>query len=273
MSAPHRPKRAVVHALLIIGTAFLIAAITVPLYMIPRAKSIPLATSGATQTETLPGTLFDAVAMANNKPIAQRASESECSAESSDPLPFHCFIETNVPIESDQWVTAINPANDHQLTLQAGNSLLRMDREEPKNLISANIDRVTIERASAAPVAGDDAADVALYPPSEDGTQHYTGPTARRGFQYQFPFDTLAQSYPFFDINSFTTQDIHFTKKLQQDGLDVYQFQHVMGPLDLYEPTKEFLSSDGTLSADDRDYLIGSHLTLPNSQWGLPGDG
>ena len=257
-----------------LGAALLIAAIAVPVYMVPKVKVIPLDTSAKTQTKTVPGTLLSAGALAKNEPLKQHKSDPDCKDKE---MPVKCFIDNEIEIYGVRQVTAQEPSDEQNVTFQVGNTTMKKGEPSVKNLISATIDRMTLNRKTAFPVK-DPVSTISVNAPLL-GVQDSTAPFTRDGYQYQFPFGTERRSYPYFDIYTGKSTPIDFVKATQQkgttafkDGAEVYEFTQTLGPVDLFDTTTELLHRDGKLSEADKATLASLRLQMPARVWGLEGD-
>src|SRR5690606_9823497 len=95
-------------------------------------------------------------------------------------------VVRGVPIVAQRFVTVEDPSNSDIMTLQAGQSVRRLDMQGDAGLVSATVDRVTVDRVTSMPVSEDEFADrvstvqtTADAPPTDLGD--------RGGLQYKFP--------------------------------------------------------------------------------------
>lgn len=302
-------RRIVKHVTVVLGIALLIIAVAVPLFLVPKLKVIPLSISSRTTTETKQAVLLSSKNFAAKEPVASKANNPACAttptpqegeqaeqAEQTEQapkdLPLSCFIDQTVRIYSTKYTRAVQPSTDEEVTLQGASVLMRAtdsdteaskqaaadDAEaESKNLVSAGIDRFTLDRRTAYPVKAPVSTLVLNAP--HDGIQDTTAPFVRDGLQVQFPFGTQKQSYPFFDSYLAGSAPIDFYRESKEkgttvakDGLDVYEFKQDLGPVDLYETQKKLLELDGSLSDADKSTLASYRLKLPGRVWGLDTD-
>lgn len=214
-------------ACILIGLgAFLVAAaILVPAYAVGTLKKTPLDLEVTTVAEG-PGDILNATAL-----IAGKAK-----------------VDTNVPIVAQRYVTVEDPSDANRVTLQAGQTLRRIDMQGSTGLVSANVDRVTLDRVTAMPI--DDpvgSIQVSATAPAEE--------VPHTGLQYKFPFDAQQQSYPYFDLTARQSFDINFVEETEINGTKVYHYNQKIGPIDLSTVTND----------------PASKLALPADTWGVPG--
>ena len=180
-------KRTLAHLMIIIGAALIVIAVLLPTFLVPRLKVIPLDTVSTTVTEVREGSLLDSGALASGEAVETREDDPRCEAEGENPdLPIHCFI-ADVPLKSSRHVRTEEPSDKERVTLEAGTVILREDREEPRNLINATVDRITLDRTNAFPV-DEPISSISAAAPGQEGADEPVQFT-RPGIQYQFPFD------------------------------------------------------------------------------------
>lgn len=219
------PSRIVALVLVGLGAFLVIAAILIPTYTVSRLEKTPLDLE-VTTVSTGTGSVLNAASL-----TAGRAQ-----------------VDQNVPLVSQRFVTVEEPSGATDMTLQAGQTLRRSDKQGDTGLLTATVDRVTVDRVSSMPV--DDpigSIQVQGDKPAEE-VQH-------TGLQYKFPFNAEQKSYPFFDINARASKDIDFVEETEINGTKVYKYQQDVGPVDLSTvvntPTNK--------------------VTLPAATWGVEG--
>ncbi len=220
------PSRIVALALVGLGAFLLVAAILIPTYTVPRLEKTPLDLE-VTAVSDGTGSVLNSASLAAGK------------AE----------VDTNVPLVSQRYVTVEEPSNADVVTVQAGQTLLRSDKQGETGLLTASVDRVTADRVTAMPVQDPiGTIQVQADKPAEE--------VAHTGLQYKFPFNAEQKSYPYFDVNVRATKDIDFVEETEINGTTVYKYEQTVGPVDLSEvvttPTNK--------------------LTLPAATWGVEGD-
>lgn len=263
-------KKVLSHVAIILGAALLVIALALPMYVVPKGKVIPKDIESATVTKAAEGTLLNAGALAENKPVAGKDDRPECRGENKE---VSCFILPSTELQSQRQVMAQEPADDDVVTLEAGGTVYRTDAPEPENLVSAEIDRVTLDRETAFPV--DKASSTLnITAPGRDGgeVEEDVPEFTRTGLQFQFPFDTEKKAYPFFDHRLMETNDIDFVDKEKMEGETVYRFEQEVGPKEMYPNVREMLEGDGELSAADEQSLGSLKLAFPAAKWGLSPD-
>ena len=267
-------KRTLGHALIIIGAALIVIAVLLPTFLVPRLRVIPLDTVSDTITEVRDGTLLDSSQLGKNEPTSNRKNDPRCKAETDEEkrdLPVHCFINDKTPMQSKRHVEIEEPADEKIATLQVGTTLLRDDRKEPKNLINATLDRITVDRSTAYPV-DDPISSVAINAP-QGGSDTKPPTFTRPGIQYQFPFGAEKKSYPYYDVQAMRNFEIDFVGEETQDGVKVYKYSMTSPPQNLYESLTEHFTRDGRkLTEADKSSLASMRLSFPAHKWGLEGD-
>lgn len=269
-------KKILSYALIILGAAALVFAIALPTYVVPKGKVIPLNTVSSSGTEETPGILLDSSALGSGKALPANANKPECKGEDKQ---VNCFIGKGTPLQSQRFVVVQEPSDDKVVTLEVGNSVVRTDREEPRNLLSASIERIQLDRKTQMPV--DEAVStIDLQPtmPGEDskavtepgqGFQSSNEPFVRPGIQYQWPMGADKKSYPYFDMQTMTTNDIDFVEEEELNGLKTYRYEQVVGPTEIYPGIHDMLNADGEMSKADEAAVASLRLKFPAKVWGL----
>ncbi len=221
------PSRIVALALVGLGAFLLVAAILIPTYTVPKLETTPLDLEVTTVSDGT-GSVLNSASLAAGKAV----------------------VDKNVPLVSQRFVTVEEPSNADVITVQAGQTLLRSDKQGDTGLLSALVDRVTLDRITAMPVENPvGTIQVQGNKPAEE--------VAHTGLQYKFPFNAEQKSYPYFDLNARATKDIDFIEETEINGTTVYKYEQTVGPVDLSEvvttPTNK--------------------VTLPAATWGVEGDG
>ncbi|MGV9862599.1 DUF3068 domain-containing protein [Rhodococcus koreensis] len=205
-----------------VGVFLLTIAVLVPAYAAPRIKKLPLDLA-VTTISTAEATVVDSVALAMGRPK----------------------VETGVSVIAQRHVTVQDPVDSEMATIEAGLTIRRTDKSGDLGLLSASIDRVSVDRATGMPTG-----DVATIQtsPTKSAVE-----VPREGLQYKFPFGVEKKSYPYFDLNMRESFPLHFVDETEIDGVPVYHFSQTVGPSD----TINALGAPGT------------ELTLPGTTWGM----
>jgi len=260
-------KKVLSHALIVIGAALIAIALALPVYVLPKGKVMPKDIESYTVTNEVDGRLLDASALAAGKPVGTNASRAECRGDSPQ---VSCFIWPQVKLQNQRHIIAQEPTTDKEVTLEAGNTVFRTDLPEPRNLIAATIDRITLTRKTAFPVDRPVSSFDMTAPTVGGGVAEEDTPEfVRDGLQYQFPFGTQKKAYPYFDGQVLKSQDIDFVDKETMSGETVYRFEQTVNPTELYPQVEGRLNADGELSAADKGSLSALRLKFPASTWGL----
>ncbi|MFF0818068.1 DUF3068 domain-containing protein [Rhodococcus sp. NPDC003318] len=217
-----RLRSALPSVLMAVGTFLLTVAVLVPTYAAPRIKKLPLDLA-VTTVSTAEATVVDSVALAMGRPK----------------------IETGVPVIAQRHVTVQDPVSADMATIEAGLTIRRTDKRGDAGLLSASVDRVSVNRSTGMPTG-----DVATIQtsPTEPAVE-----VPREGLQYKFPFGVEPRSYPYFDLNMRESFPLDFVEETEIDGVPAYHFSQTVGPSD----TIDALGAPGT------------ELTLPGTTWGM----
>lgn len=219
------PSRILACILVGLGAFLLAVAILVPTFTVGQLEKTPLDTEATTIAEGT-GKVLDSKAL-----IAGEVK-----------------VDENVPIVAQRYVTVQEPSNADDVTLQAGLTVRRTDKQGDTGLLSASVDTVTVDRTSGMPT--NDPVGTIQTQPNQPAVE-----VPREGLQYRFPFNTKKESYPYFDRISHTTEPIEFIEETELHGVEVYHFRQKVGPADLSE-------------VDDSG---ANKLKLPAEVWGVPG--
>jgi len=220
------PSRILACVLVGLGTFLLAVAFLVPAYTVDKLKKTPL---DLEVTTVAPGTgdVLDSKAL-----LAGKAE-----------------VNTNVPIVAQRYVITEQPSDADVVSIQAGQTLIRTDKQGDTGLLTATVDRVTADRVSSMPVEPPvGTIQTSADKPAEE--VHHTG------LQYKWPFDAEKKSYPYFDLNVRKSQDINFVEETEINGMKVYHYNQTIEPTDLSKVVPEPTNK----------------LTLPAKTWGVPGE-
>lgn len=267
-------KRILSSVAIVLGVAMLVFAIALPTYVVPKGKVLPLDLVSTTGTPKTPGNLLDSGALAAGKPVGNNKDKPECKGDNPQ---VSCFINKDLEMQSQRFTTAQEPSDKEVVTLEAGQTLFRTDKEEPKNLISASIDHVTLDRKTQMPVPDPTslielnapALDAAANEGKDEEVEASVAPFTRPGITYQFPMGTDRKSYDYFDMQILKTQPIDYVGEEEQDGEKVYRFEQTVPPTELYPALRERLEADGELSKGDKGTLAALRLKFPAKVWGI----
>ncbi len=213
-----------------LGAFFIVAALLLPTYTLNALAKTPLDLEITTVAVTGPdgGEVLDA------KSLAAPTGKA--------------VVDKKVPLVSQRYFTVEEPSDANKMTVQAGSTLRRTDKQGDTGLLTASVDRVTIDRKSGMPV--DDpigSIQVQSDKPAEE--------VSHTGLQYRFPFDTEKKSYPYFDINVRQSFDINFVEETEINGTKVYHFNQKIPAIDLSKVVNSPTNK----------------LSLPADKWGVAG--
>ncbi|WP_084523367.1 DUF3068 domain-containing protein [Nocardia inohanensis] len=231
-------RRTVACLLVALGALLIVMAAMIPTYTLNRLAKTPLDLEITTVATSRPGEdslVLDAKSLTSPDGAAK--------------------VDKEVPIISQRFVTVEEPSDAAEMTIQAGQTLRRADRDGTGGLLTATVDRVTIDRKSGAPVAASPNGSIAVTV-TKDGAP-IADPVQHVGLQYRFPIGTEKHSYPYFDLNARKTYDVDFLDETSINGMLVYHFQQTIPVTDMWQVVQAPTNK----------------LTLPAAKWGLPGDG
>ncbi|MEY1673545.1 DUF3068 domain-containing protein [Gordonia sp. ABKF26] len=220
--------------LIFVGAFLLAVTIALPTLLVGGFRTIPLSTD------------FTTVATADDATIFDRCSLETRSARAVD-----------ADLVRQQRVVAVQPSDEHRVTLQAGTSIqaqaLRIDGREvdpgdprpgvdpggsqaddpaqPCNDATVNAikDRVTLDRKNALPRLAARGASEIQY----DSGQAAVLVPDRRGVTYLLPFDTEPADREFFDAVTRTTVPLVYDGDTEVHGRDVDRFRAEVPDTDL----------------------------------------
>ncbi len=180
----------------------------------------------------------------------------------------HIVINQNVPLVSQQQITVESPANADVVTLQAGTSVRRTDKQKDTGLLLAIVDTVTLNRKTAMAVSDDTHTGGSVQKPRSITDE--SPPTAsllrHDGLSYRFPFHTEKKTYPYFDPIAQKAFDVNYDSQEDVNGLTTYRFTQNVG----YNAEGKLVAAVPypSLYADRGD----AKVTTTAAMWGLPGD-
>lgn len=138
-----------------------------------------------------------------------------------------------MPLFSQRFLTIEEPVSAEILTIQAGQTLRRTDKQGDTGLLTASIDRVTVDRKTGMPVDEvDGGPNGAIGATVDKNGQTVMDPVQHTGLQYRFPIGTEKKTYPYFDVNARQTYDINFVEETEINNTKVYHSQTIP-PVDL----------------------------------------
>ncbi|MFD4458426.1 DUF3068 domain-containing protein [Nocardia sp. NPDC058480] len=230
-------RRLIACILVGLGALLLAAAIMIPTYTVGKVGKTPLDLRVTTIAKSVPGEeslVLDA--------------KSLTSPEGS------ATVNTNVPLVSQRFLTVEEPSDADEMTIQAGQTLLRADMDPKEGLLTASVDRVTIDRVTGEPIDASPNGSIAVAQDPKSGAAIPTE-SQRRGLQYRFPIGTEKKSYPYFDLNARATYDIDFIEESEINGVPVYHFRQDIPVTNMWDVVKH----------------PSYQLALPAAKWGLEG--
>lgn len=228
-----------------LGAALLIAALLLSTYTAGKIAKIPLDIDITLVSEGR-GTALDPASLAGD----------------------HFVIDSDVPLVSQQQIGVESPANADVVTLQAGTSVRRTDKQKDTGLLLAIVDTVTLNRTTAMAVSDDTHPGGAVQRPRsfEDDTPPTNIALPHEGLSYRFPFHTKKMSYQYFDPIAQQAFDANYDGEDDVNGLTTYRFSQNIGydaDGKLVDPIKY-----ASLYSNDED----GEVTASAAMWNLDGD-
>jgi hypothetical protein len=227
-----------------LGAAMLIAALLLSTYTVGKIAKIPLDID---------------VTLISNGSGAALDPESLGSE--------HAVVDQDVPLVAQQQIGVESPANADVVTLQAGSSLRRADRQKDTGLLLAIVDTVTLNRTSAEAVSDDSHPGGSVQRPRnyDDDSPPTNIALPHEGLSYRFPFDTQKQSYQYFDPIAQKAYEANYEGEDDVNGLTTYRFVKNVG----YDP-------DGSLKEPVRYPSLYGHdedgeISAPARMWNIEG--
>lgn len=232
-------RRTVACLLVGLGALLLVAAIMIPTYTVSRLAKTPLDLEITTVATNVPG--------APSEVLDSKSLTSPTGAAK---------VDTNVPLFSQRFLTVEDPSDASEMTIQAGQTLRRTDKQGDTGLLTALVDRVTIDRKNGMPVdAVDGGPNGSIAATVDKKGAAVMEPVQHTGLQYRFPIGTEKKTYPYFDVNVRKTFDINFVEETEINDMKVYHFQQ-------------------TIPVTDLSTVVNSptnKLALPAEKWGVDG--
>ncbi|MFD4441185.1 DUF3068 domain-containing protein [Nocardia sp. NPDC058519] len=230
-------RRLIACILVGLGALLLVAAVMIPTYTVGKVGKTPLDLRVTTIAKSVPGEeslVLDAKSLTSTEGAAT--------------------VKTNVPLVSQRFLTVEEPSDADEMTIQAGQTLLRDDLDPKEGLLTASVDRVTIDRITGEPIDASPNGSIAVAQDPKTGASIATE-QQRRGLQYRFPIGTEKKSYPYFDLNARATYDIDFIEESEINGVPVYHFRQDIPVTNMWDVVKH----------------PSYQLALPAAKWGLEG--
>lgn len=189
------------------GAGLIAVAVLLPTVVVPGAKHLPAHISQNITAEASNAQVLDNAAIAAGQ----------------------VRTEVGVPLRVDIRVQSGPPTSDSRVTVIAAARTSRADRTGEAGVISAYVDRVTLDRDTARPQKSP--CPVTLR--ETDGTAK---PTPRSGYQYNFPLGVKKRAYPLYDTETQTSPDARFVDDIRKvNGVRLFHFRQVVSNDNLYD--------------------------------------
>lgn len=261
-------KRVLSGLLAFLGVACITAAIAIPLGLVSQLKVVPLDLDITSDSTTVaadgsPGERYPAV-------IFDRCSVSQSKART---LQAHLTQQRRSVI--------VDPSDSRSATVQSAQTV-RIDRTRTADgdettpqapaatgdlkcndgLLTASIDRVSVNRKSSVPDGKVNSLQLEAIPEGGTAKDVSVEPESRKGFQYKFPFDTKKQQYYYYDLNTRQDTVVNFVGEQTIDGVLTYHFKTEVPETDL-----------SNLPNAQNEAALGTMLSMPARWWGITGRG
>ncbi|MBS9533300.1 DUF3068 domain-containing protein [Mycobacterium sp. M1] len=225
-----------------LGAALLIAALLLSTYTVGKIAKIPLDID-TTLISTGTGAALDPESL----------------------LTEHAVVDPDVQLVAQEQIDVETPANADVVTLQAGSSLRRADKQKDAGLLLAIVDTVTLDRSTAEAVSDDAHAGGYVQKPRsfDDDSPPTNIALPHEGLSYRFPFHTEKKSYQYFDAIAQRAFEANYEGEEDVNGLTTYRFTQNIG-----------YDADGTLAEPVRYPSLHGHdedgeITAPARMWNL----
>ncbi|MGW0246113.1 DUF3068 domain-containing protein [Nocardia goodfellowii] len=231
-------RRTVACLLVGLGAFMIVLALMIPAYTVGKLAKTPLDLEITTIAKNAPGS--ESLVLDSKSLTAPEGSAK---------------VDSNVPLVSQRFVTVEEPSDATEMTVQAGQTLRRIDKQGDTGLLTATVDRVTIDRKTGEPVAKEPNGSIAVTVDKE--MKSVAEPVQHVGLQYRFPLGTEKKTYPYFDLNARKTFDINFVEETEINNMKVYHFTQTIPATSMWDVVK----------------APTNRLELPAAKWGVEGDG
>ncbi|MEU4840057.1 DUF3068 domain-containing protein [Nocardia testacea] len=229
-------RRTVACVLVGLGALLIVAALMIPTYTVSKMAKTPLDLEITTV----------AVNQKDQESLVLDSSSLTAEGRSAE-------VNKNVPLVSQRFLTVEDPSDADEMTIQAGNTLRRIDKSGDTGVLTAYVDRVTIDRKTGEPVATDPNGSIAITTNAKG--ESLADPVQHTGLQYRFPIGTEKKTYPYFDVLARTTTDMVFQEETEINGTKVYHFRQNVPVTKLADVSKAPTNK----------------LELPAAKWGVEG--
>ncbi|GAB11380.1 hypothetical protein GOARA_068_00390 [Gordonia araii NBRC 100433] len=260
-------KRYGLGVLAFLGFACLTAAVGTKLFLVPQLRVVPLdldITSVATTVapdgktgERFPATLFD------------RCSINERRAKTFD-----------AHLTQQRRSRVVDPSDRRQATVQSAQTV-RIDRIRERDgketaptmakageertctdaLLTASIDRVSVDRKTSVPNGAVNAIQTEAAPEGTD-PKTVSVEAKRQGFQYKFGFNVKKRDYLYYDLNTRQDTRVRFVEEKEIHGVKAYHFVTEVPETDLAD-----------LETPQGEAALGTMVSKPARWWGVAGRG
>ena len=251
-----------------LGAACIAAAIAIPAYLVPALRVVPLdlditSVASSVATDGSAGNRYPAT-------ILNRCSLTQ---------PKAATLQAN--LTQQRRTLIVNPSDRRQATVQSAQTTeidrtrdaagkeseptmaaVNSERKCDDGLLTANIDRVSVNRSSSVPNGAVSSLQLEAIPEGGNVKDVSVDLPDRKGFQYKFGFDVKKRDYLYYDTT--TRQDVpaKYVAEKTIDGVTTYEFVAQVPETDL-----------SSLPNAQGEAALGTMITQPASWWGISGRG
>ncbi|MFT4042531.1 MAG: DUF3068 domain-containing protein [Gordonia sp. (in: high G+C Gram-positive bacteria)] len=250
------------------GIACIAAAITVPLFLVPLLRVVPLDLDITSDASTVApqgsaGERFPAVIM------------DRCSLKAAKARTLHAHLT------QQRRSVIVDPSDSRQATVQSAQTV-RIDRTRDAagkestpakptangtlacddGLLTASIDRVSLNRKTSVPNGTVSSLQLEAAPQGVDVKDVSVALPDRKGFQYKFGFGVKKRDYLVYDTTTRQNVPAKYTAEKTIDGVTTYEFVATVPEADL-----------SSLPDAQGAAALGTMLTMPAKWWGITGRG
>jgi hypothetical protein len=251
-----------------LGAACIAAAIAIPLFLVPQLRVVPLdldITSVANTVpedgstgERFPAEIFDRCSVSQRKARVVDANLTQqrrsVIVEPSDRR--QATVQSAQTVQIDRYRDA--QGNETDPSMAAADA----ERKCDDGLLTANIDRVSVNRKTSVPNGTVSSLQLEAAPEGVDAKDVSVDLPDRKGFQYKFGFDVKKRSYLYYDTNTRQDIPVNFVAEKTINGVKTYEFVGEVPETDV----------SGLPNAQG-EAALGTMLTMPASWWGISSRG
>lgn len=190
-----------------VGAGLVATAILLPTVVVPAAKHLPANISQSIVAQASGAEVLDTAAVASSGTLR---------------------TETGVPLQVDIRVRSESPTSDSRGTVSAAARTSRTDKPGGAGVISAYVDRVTLDRRTAQPMKDP-------VPVTIRENSGVAKATPRTGYQYNFPLGVQRRPYDLYDTETQSSPSAKYIDDRRKiTGVKLFHFRQVIANDNLY---------------------------------------